>query len=513
MRGWKGVVLFGGFILLAIRLVGDAARPVLAPVQLRILEGVARNRSSGNWTELSSNQLVELKKKAEGADESIRKSHLPGGLVASLRYADTNNTAEVVAYEDLDLSGAYTGLYLSACCFRYAVYRDPAVLSSIRAALDGVDLLLRSSGRPGYLPRFAGLSTDAAYKKYYSHWGGEDPNRPGFGRLAHPGGPDAKSYVWLGSPSREVYSGVNLGLASIFQYVREPKIRERMSNIIDQMVGRLEADHWRLDDGQGNLVFVPPLQAAAILRTAASISPKKYNTLYQARLTAVMNAHGGEPLAQAGICLYCNYEESVFQLADLMVLCRLESETSPGKLFFQERMTQIYRRSNFHLNPWLAAAYVSTLERAPGDVACKAALQGMLYQFPMPRWTLAAVRGTNAVSDLLEANGEKWARVPFQLEERQVQAFQWAQSPVYLPPGRDEPVVHPGIDFILPFWIARDGNVIPDAESITSTANLKAPSTNSFRSRLPGTNTVLNRHSPTNASPVHPAATNSPLFK
>ena len=489
--------------------------PVLTPSQLRILEGVARNRSSGNWTELSSNQLVELRGKAEKTDDAIRSYHLPGGLVASLRYAqrfEGTNRTEVAGYENLDLSGAYTGLYLSACCYRYAVYREPAVLAGIRAALDGVELLLRSSGRPGYLPRFAGLRSDEAYKKYYSAWGGEDPDRPGFGRLAYPGGPDAKAYVWLGGPSREVYSGINLGLASIFQYVREPKIRERMTNIVDQLIGRLEADHWRLDDGQGNLVFVPPVQAAAILRTATSVN-KKYGTLYQPRLDDLMNDHGGEPLVQPGLCLYCDYGDSVFQLADLMVLCRLEPETMPGKNFFQERMTQIYRRSNFHLNPWLAAAYLSTLERAPGDVACRAALQGMLYQFPIPRWAKAAVRGTNSVTETIEANGSQWSRVPFQLEERQVQAFQWAKSPVYLPMGEDALVVHPGIDFILPFWIARDGNVIPDADSITTPMTMKGSSTNSIRTRVPGTNTLRDRLGSPTAGPTRSTATNSPQIK
>jgi hypothetical protein len=152
------------------------------------------------------------------------------------------------------------------------------------------------------------------------------------------------------------------------------------------------------------------------------------------------------------------------------------------------------------LNPWLAAAYISILEKALGDLSSKASLQGMLYQFPIPRWARAGIRDTNWVADSIEANGNTWARTPLQLEQRRVQAFQWTQSPVYLPAGEDAPVVHPGIDFILPFWIARDGNLIPDAESLATPTKVKTPLTNTNRFRPSATNSTIGRSLGTNTS-------------
>ncbi|HTI68761.1 MAG TPA: hypothetical protein VMF06_02260 [Candidatus Limnocylindria bacterium] len=499
MIGWRGVFLGWICCWLGLPLAADTLTNAstnltgLSSSQLRVLQLVGRNRGGGQWTDLSSNQLVELRIKAELADDIIRKAHLPGGLVASVRYADTNRT-DPLAYENLDLSGAYTGLYLTASTFRYAVYREPTVLANVRAALEGIELLLRSSGRPGYLPRFAGLASEPAYKAFYSHWGGEDPSRPGFGKLAYRGESNVSAYVWLGGPSREVYAGINLGLASVFQIVREPKIRERMTNIVDQMMTRLIADKWRLDDGHGNLTFAPPLLTMALLRTAASVNPKKYATLYQAQIADMQTTHGGDLQPQPGLCLYCDYQDSVYLLANLMVLSRLEPDTSPAKLYFQDRLNQAYRASSYQLNPWLAASYVSIFEHAPNDVASRSVLQGLLYQFPIPRWTTAGLRDTNAPIETQEANGSVWAKVPLQLNQRATAAFQWEVSPAVLAPGEDAWVAHPGIDFILPFWISRDANVIPDAESLAPAAaaansrdRLRSP-TNSPRKTLPNTN-------------------------
>jgi hypothetical protein len=471
--GWATVLL-----IVAVR----AAEP-LTPSQIAVLEAVAHNRY-GKWTDLNSNQLSGLRIKAEKIGSEIRQKHLPGGLIASSRFADTNR-AEVAAYEDLDLSAAYTGFYLAASAFRYAVYRESSALADIRAALDGVETLVRSTDRLGYLPRFVGLASDPAYREFYSKWGGADLSRPGYGLMAYPGSGSGAGLVWLGGPSPEVYAGVNLGLAAVQQIVREPAIRERTSNIVERIVVRLVADHWRLDDGRGHTNFTTPLLAAALLRTAASVDPKRFGAMYQSRLEELRNRRAMMGPPHPGLCLYCDYEDSVFDLANLTVLARLEPEFQ-ARLFFTDWISQIWRQSNSHLNPWLAATYVSVFEHAPSDTAARATLQGMLQEFPYPRRAETRIAPTNEFFETIEANGQSWARYPLQLDERPVAAFQWSQTPVQIGNGKQVGLVnYPGLDFILPFWMARDANVIPDAESLllVTPTDRNRFGTNSFRRR------------------------------
>ena len=44
----------------------------LTTSQERVLTGIARERFSGRWTDLTTNQLLELRKKAEAYDERLR---------------------------------------------------------------------------------------------------------------------------------------------------------------------------------------------------------------------------------------------------------------------------------------------------------------------------------------------------------------------------------------------------------------------------------------------------------
>ena len=106
------------WILLCLALRASAGE--LSPVQQRVLQGIARDRYAGRWVDLTTNQLLELRKKAEAYDQRLRDRHLPGGMVVSLRFASTNSD-EVVSYEALDHSAAWTGLYLAACSYRWAV--------------------------------------------------------------------------------------------------------------------------------------------------------------------------------------------------------------------------------------------------------------------------------------------------------------------------------------------------------------------------------------------------------
>lgn len=440
---------------------GSAAE--LSPKQVSVLTSIAQERFAPRWEMLGTNELGEMRLKVERYEAELKKSHLVGGLVVSLRYADTNRT-QVVAYEALEDSTAWTGFYLAGLAMRFVVERRPATLESVRQVLDGVERLIQASGRPGYLPRFAGPARDEAFKAFYSQYGGPDPKRPGFGRWAFPG---TNGLVWLAGPSREAYSGLNLGLALTHQFIREPGIRMRVSNIVDRLLTRIELDGRRLDDGVTPPEFLPAELHAALLRTGSSAVGRNWAIIYEKVAELVTTEHMADDVG-ASLPRYGPIRPVIFATADAFAMNRLETNRA-RKMMYQEKLSKIWRSSAPELNPWIAGAVISVddfrqleSKAAPVDSTAMTILQGVLFEYPnWPRWAVSQPMPADYRVQPVEANGQTWSKHALPVYSRPVQAFQWAQ------PGRElvtnsvaMPVVHSGVDLLLPYWLARNAGVI-----------------------------------------------------
>ncbi len=472
--------------VLSVLLGAGIALPLSAELnerQTQVLEGMARDRYSMRWERLSTNELKALRTKVELYQAELRKHHLVDGLVVSLRYADTNRTT-VTRYEATDDSAAWTGFYLAGLATRYIVERRPALLEEVRQVLTGLERLIGASGRPGYLPRFAAPEQDPAFKAVYSTYGEADPRRPGYGRLAFPG---TNGLVWLGGPSRENYAGVNLGLALTHRFVRESGIRQRVSNLVERLLTRLDADGWLLNDGQGNLEYLNPLLSVALLRTGASTSGRAWGGRYEQeaqQLTQLHRADAPRPLAPA----FDDLRPAVFAAAELMSLSLLETNKT-RRLLFLDQLTKLWHSAGPELNPWLAVAYVGAFDESPNDSGAQATLQGVLAQYPPPpRWAWSRAQPTNLTDRLVEANGRLWSKNALPFPARPVSAFQWTQAGrTWISADQIEPVVHPGVDLIATYWLARNAGFIwpEDLPPLPSKSSLRE--SNSKRSGA-GTN-------------------------
>lgn len=446
--------------LLALVALGAAraiAQPsnVLSEKQVSFLQNAAQGRYSGRWIEAGSNELRTLRLKAERHDAEIQKNHLVGGLVVSKRYSDVNRT-QLVSYEALDSSAALTGLYLTAMSYWFSVDVKPQALDRIRTSLAGMERLAEASGRTGFLPTFTGSASDTAFQPAYSVIGGADPARPGFGRLAHPGKDGA---VWIGGTSRDTYSAVVLGLATVHKRIRDQKIRTRASNLVEQIIGRLEADQWRIDDGHGHEDFVTPMQKAAILRTGASINPDRHSRNYEAAARLALEYPTQLPPR------YGDTRGPILALADLVTLTSLETNETRA-LGFQNRLTQVWRKAGSDLNPWLAAAYVNAFDHPPNDILANATLQGILLQYAEPpRWQQAATPpAPNEV--IVEANGRKWFRDARLPHLRTSRPFSWDSPARGMDPGITDNTVHTGVDYLTAFWMARDAGILQHEDAV-----------------------------------------------
>ncbi len=465
-------------------------RAELSERQLKALDGITRERFTARWAELGTNELADLRKRADAYMDELRDRHIVGGQIVSVRYTDTNRTA-IDRYEALEDSAAWTGLALAMHAYRYAVtldnrelVRDNPSLPAIRSLLDGVETLLRASGRPGYLPRFAGRAKDEPYAKFFATYGGADETRPGFGKLAFPGATNAPGMVWLGGPSRDQYAAMNFGFVTVWQLARrDVRIRQRVATNVTLMLDRIEADGGRLDDGHGHVTFITPVRAAALLRTGATVNPDRFAKAYDQR------ARGFLDQTATGMVRYGDSRPGLFTAFNLLSLCRFETNQT-RRLLYQDRLSQLWRDSGSQLNPLVAACYVGAFERAPNDAYALATLQGVLSQFPdPPRWSEAHDNSTNAGMLTVEVGGVKWAKFALLPEHRPVAPFQWAQSAYVLSGGETAPVTHPGLDYLLAFWMGREAGVIPSEDALPPLAITPSARRSTTRTNSPaGTN-------------------------
>lgn len=471
---WLSFACGGGLVW------GQNSLPALTEKQDRVLRGIARDRFGGRWVDLTPAQLGELHKRADDYLEQQRKWHLPWGQVASVRFSDTNRN-RIVSYEALETSATQTGYLLGALAIRFNVLRDVRSQTEISNLLNGVELLLRSGPKPGYLPSFVGPADDPAYQAFYSNFGGPDPQRPGLGRLAFTSkGTNGTPLVWLVGGERDQYSALNFGLTMVRKYARDAEIRERAGRASLQILDRLTADGWRLDDGQGRATFVTLQLKTALLFAGANVDSRKYLAAYKTNAAALLE----QPAPS--LIRYGNYAPNLAHFANFFLFSRMDTDDG-RRLQFQRILTQMWQTGEVDLNPFYAAFYIDAflIEDPPNSSSALSILQGVLYTYPPPpRRTLPPVPDPTMVR--LTANGRDWSRHALLLPQRPVAAFQWMQSP-YLFDGPSDPLLeHPGVDYILTFWMGRDSALIQPEDALPASAlGRRRGNTNSGITNLP----------------------------
>lgn len=431
----------------------------LSSDQSAVLSDIARKQSFKQWPELSQAQAQQLGAKAQAYFSDYQKYHQPYGLTADLIFAGADRD-KVVKLEGIGDSATWTGHYLAALAFRYATTKEPQILSDIGRVLDAYEILTRVSGREGHITRFAGRADDPAYQAYYRQYGkGPDPKRPGFGTSAYPGAGKYTNLVWLGNSSRDVYLGVNLGLATTYRLVPDAKIRARVKALVESIVDRLNQDNGFIVDGQKHYTPPTPSMTAALLRTATAVNPQKYQALYNERTALFM--------APPRIRRDEEYYPNNLNFITYYVLATLETDTGK-KSKYHERLKKMWAESSDHLNAWFAVAYASATGDTTNAVA-RATLQGVLSEFPEPpRWAKPTDNSTRTEIERIQAGGKSWAKYALPIQERPPSDFMWQRSPFQLKEAGNTLLAYPGIDVFLPYWAARQCGLVPGEDRSAS---------------------------------------------
>ncbi|HET8824552.1 MAG TPA: hypothetical protein VFM77_05435, partial [Terriglobales bacterium] len=177
---------------------------------------------------------------------------------------------QIVNYTRCGDSAIWTGHYLAAEAFRYAVTRSPEALANATRAFAGIQSLVDVTGNnvlarclvPDDSPYAEGIQNEEAHNGIY-HSG--------------PGN------FWVGNTSRDQYSGVMFGLGVAYDLIDDEALKAGITGLVTRMVQFLKDHGWTvvLPDGTITTTFINrPDQQLAFLQLARHVNSDQFSTSY-----------------------------------------------------------------------------------------------------------------------------------------------------------------------------------------------------------------------------------------
>jgi hypothetical protein len=382
---------------------------------------------------------------ADAISANIRALHMPYGTLADPGFASDNT---VVSYNRTGDGAIWTGHYLAAESYRYAVTQTADALEAVRKALNGVQSLvdvtspldpdvLARSWVPQSSPYLGKITTDEGHNGMYATVYNGEP------------------VYWIGNTSRDQYAGIFFGLAVAYDFVPDDAVRAQAAALVTRLLDYLIAHAWnvQMPDGSYSTTFLGrPDQQLALLQIGRHVNPAKYTAVYTAFATA--NA----PLVVAPVRAECSdtygsYYKFNLDYATFFDLVRLEPAISPYRVFYTTAYSQLRQCTAKHQN-----AHFNMIDRAlrgangHRDADTRNFLGLWLQRSRRDYFT--------DVSDRYPACGTNKACGIVAVNDRPNTDFLWQRSPQLLYGGGDGSIETAGIDYLLPYWMGRYYGVI-----------------------------------------------------
>ncbi len=379
----------------------------------------------------------KLSRKAAKIGRELKRRHLPHGTVFDPVFASPDSS-EIVDYVHSADAAIWTGHYIAAEAFRYASTGSNQARANVRRALQAVKLLVDVTGND-VLARAA----VPAGSRWESAIRSNNPDHV-FSSVV-----DGTEYVWVGNTSRDQYSGVLFGLGFAWELIPQKSVRALILEITDRLMGYLINNAWtpQMPDGTLSTTFVGrPDQQLAFLQVARMVKPERFERAY----SEVRSAYGRlvtVPIDLEASDPHGSYFKFNLDHINLVHLVRLEE---PGKYrdYYRAAWDTLRGATSTHDN-----AHFNMLERlldgplAARDRRTKALLKEWLRR--PRRIGYADLSGTYATC------GDNRACAVIPVPERPPTDFLWQRSPFLLSGGLGGDVEGAGIDYLLPYWMAR----------------------------------------------------------
>ena len=376
----------------------------------------------------------------------IQQRHIPFGGILDPIFVSPDSE-EIASYTRCGDSAIWTGHYLAAESFHYSVTRTSEALDNARRAVNalrdlvdvtGTDLLARcvvpieSQHAPGIVQE-------------------EKNNGIYTGNLNNTG------YFWIGNTSRDQYSGVFFGLAVAWDLIDEPSVRANVKALVTRLLDFLQHNNWAVvmpGGGISTVFWIRPDQQLSFLQIGRHINPNRFSTDFK----VFAFSHAASTIAPIGVEVaspYDSYFKFNLDTINLYSLIRWE-EGTVLKTFYKKAYDVLRNTTDDHGN-----AHFNMIDRAlrGPNAARDAETRALLVEWlKRPRRDVRVdLRGV-----LPSCSNDNRACQPIPVAQRVSSSFVWEISPFQLSGGGDGFIEETGIDYILPYWMARAYGVLQE---------------------------------------------------
>lgn len=332
----------------------------------------------------------------------------------------------------------WTGHYLAAEATRYAVTGSPDALANAKKALRGITALIDVT-HADVLARFliprSSPYADAILAEE-AHQG------------IHESTYQKQPYAWLGNTSRDQYSGAFFGLGVAYDMLRDGRVRAEIRKDVSRMLANLIANGWsvKMPDGSYSTTFVQrPDQQLSFLQVGRHVDSTRWSVTYQS-FRAANAALVRAPIEAECQDPYGSYYKFNLDHVNLYNLVRLE-EPGAFRTLYLQAFAALRSCTGTHQN-----AHFNMIERGllGADTVRDAETVNLLSLWLMRPRRDYFVDNTGKYP----ACGE-YACAPIPVNDRYTTDFLWQRNPFQLAGGGAGTTETPGVDYILPYWMAR----------------------------------------------------------
>src|SRR5579872_2664810 len=385
---------------------------------------------------------------AQRINANIVVKHLPFQTILDPIYASSTSN-QIVGYTHCGDSALWTGHYLASEAFRYKVTAAPDALTNVKTLIAGLKSLLDVTGNnflarcivPLSSPYAAGIQSEEKANGIYM----------------------AAPWFWVGNTSRDQYAGVVFGLAIAYDMVNDSGVQSSISDLITRVIEYPRGHDWELPepDGSTNLDFiVRPDYINTFLEIGRHINPQRFNgnTVRESILLAV-------PISTP-IQVEVQDDNSYFKFnldyINFYNLIRLDPNT--GTTDSRNAYAILRNHTATHQN-----AFFDIIDRSVNgpNAARDAEMVSLLDQ-----WLLRPSRDffVDLTNTVPVCGNPPQACTPVPVPLRPPTDFIWQRSPWQLTGGTTGVVETAGIDYVLPYWMARFYSIQPNAQVQSSAA-------------------------------------------
>jgi len=357
--------------------------------------------------------------------QNIRARHMPFGTILDPMFTSPQ-TNDIMGYTRCGDSALWTGAFMAAEAFRFKVTQSPDALDNVKFALAGLKGLVDVTGDNRIArcivvassPYAAGIQSEEAHNTIHQ----------------------APPYFWVDNTSRDEVVGAFFGMGATFDLIDDAGVKATISDVATRMLGFISKHQWSPNDDISNTFLVRPEELQMLLQVARHINPS--------------NGISGPvfvPPTDTGVRVDVQSNSSYFKFnLDYMTFYNLVRLQDNGDNRGAYQIVRNYTAG--HQN-----AFFDVVDRALNgsnsgrDVETRSLLDQWLVR---PRRD----NPVDLTASFRACGSDSCIVVPTAL--RPTTDFLWQRDPFQLTGAGEGFIEGPGIDYILPYWMARFYGVI-----------------------------------------------------